>query len=64
MSQSVFALPISIEQLATVIRHMTPVDRQRLLDLVPELRQEATRFPPRTPSTRHRLLIERVQERR
>jgi hypothetical protein len=49
MSTSVFAFPISIEQLATVIRHMTSADRPRLLDLVPELRQEATRVPPCTP---------------
>ena len=47
MTTSVFALPISIEQLATVIRNMTPADRQRLLDLVPELHQEATRVAPR-----------------
>ena len=53
MSTSVLALPISIEQLATVIRRMTPADRQRLLDLVPELRQEATGSPQH--STRHRL---------
>lgn len=61
MTTSVFALPISIEQLATVIRHMTPVDRQRLLDLVPELRQEATRVPPRTPDEAQ-AAIERVRE--
>jgi hypothetical protein len=61
MTTSVFTLPISIEQLATVIRHMTPVDRQRLLDLVPELRQEATRVPPRTPDEAQ-AAIERVRE--
>jgi hypothetical protein len=42
----VLALPISMEQLATVIRHMTPADRQRLLALVPELRQEALHPSP------------------
>jgi hypothetical protein len=57
----VFALPISIEQLATVIRHMTPADRQRLLDLVPELRQEATQVSPRTLDEA-RAAIERVRE--
>jgi hypothetical protein len=61
MTTSVFALPISIEQLVTVIRHMTPADRQRLLDLVPELRQEATRVPPRTPDEAQ-AAIERVRE--
>jgi hypothetical protein len=61
MTTSVFALPISVEQLATVIRHMTPADRQRLLDLVPELRQEAIRVPPRTPDEAQ-AAIERVRE--
>jgi hypothetical protein len=61
MSTSVFALPISIEQLATVIRHMTPADRLRLLDLVPELRQEATQVSPRTLDET-RAAIERVRE--
>jgi len=48
MSQAVFALPVSVEQLAAAIRQMSPADRQRLLTLVPELRQEATQAPPRT----------------
>jgi hypothetical protein len=61
MSTSVFALPISLEQLATVIRYMTPADRQRLLDLVPELRQEATQVPPRTLDEAQ-AAIERVRE--
>jgi len=46
MSQAVFALPVSIEQLAAAIRQMSPADRQRLFTLVPELRQEATQLPP------------------
>ena len=45
MSQAVFALPVSVEQLATAIRQMSAADRQRLLILVPELRQEATQLP-------------------
>jgi hypothetical protein len=61
MSTSVFALPISIEQLATVIRRMTPADRQRLLNLVPKLRQEAIQVPPRTPDEAQ-AAIERVRE--
>jgi len=36
------ALPVSIEQVAVVIKQMSQSDRERLLDLVPELRQ---RFP-------------------
>ena len=48
MAKSVFALPVSLEQLASAIRQMSPGDRQRLLELVPELREAATRLPPRT----------------
>jgi len=40
---------------------MTPADRQRLLDLVPELRQEATQSPPRTLDEAQSV-IERVRE--
>jgi len=43
MSESVFALPVSIEQIAALIKRMSPDDRQRLFWLVPELRQEAMR---------------------
>jgi len=47
MSQSILALPVSVEQLAAVIRRMSPAERQRLLELVPELRQDATQLPAR-----------------
>jgi hypothetical protein len=33
------AMPVSFEQIVAVIRQMSSADRQRLLDLVPELRQ-------------------------
>jgi hypothetical protein len=42
MSDSVFALPVSVEQIATVIKQMSPTDQKRLLELVPNLRQIAT----------------------
>jgi hypothetical protein len=48
MAWSVFALPVSVEQIAAVIKQMNPADRQRLLSLVPELRQVAMQAPPRT----------------
>ncbi|MFM7175286.1 MAG: hypothetical protein ACKO4U_19865 [Caldilinea sp.] len=35
------ALPVSVEQVALVVKQMNKVDRQRLLNLVPELRQLA-----------------------
>ncbi|MFQ6041711.1 MAG: hypothetical protein ACE5PV_12710 [Candidatus Poribacteria bacterium] len=41
MAESVFALPVNLEQIAALIKRMSPDDRQRLLKLVPELRQEA-----------------------
>ncbi len=43
MAESVFALPVSLEQIAALIKRMCPDDRQRLFKLVPELRQEAMR---------------------
>jgi hypothetical protein len=39
MTESIVALPVSVEQIAAVIKQMSPDNRQRLLDLVPELRQ-------------------------
>jgi hypothetical protein len=48
MARSILALPISIEQLAAVIRQMNAADRQRLLALAPELRQDALQLPPHT----------------
>ena len=53
-------LPVSVEQLAAAIRHMSPADRRRLLDLVPELRQAATQLPPRTLDEA-RAAVERVR---
>src|SRR5438105_14303004 len=49
MARSVLALPSSIEQLAAVIRQMNAADRQRLLAVAPELRQDALQLPPHTP---------------
>lgn len=60
MSQAVFALPVSVEQLAAAIRQMSSADRQRLLTLVPELHQEATQLPPQTLDEAQ-TAVERVQ---
>jgi len=51
MARSVLALPISIEQLAAVIRQMSAADRQRLLTLAPELRQDVLQLPFHTPDS-------------
>lgn len=48
MADVLFALPVSVEQIALVIKQMNPNDRQRLLDLVPELRDAAIQATPRT----------------
>lgn len=47
-TSSIFALPVSVEQVATVIKQMSPADRQRLLALVPELQRTAQEEPART----------------
>jgi hypothetical protein len=48
MTTSVFALPVSIEQIAATIRQMNRQEQQRLLDLAPELRALASRPTART----------------
>lgn len=49
MSGVIFALPVSVEQIAAVIKQMNPTEQQRLLSMVPNLRQIATQSLPRTP---------------
>ncbi|MCB9078186.1 MAG: hypothetical protein H6631_11375 [Anaerolineaceae bacterium] len=48
MSDLVFALPVSVEQIAAVIKQMDEADQERLLDLVPSLRQIAAQPRVRT----------------
>lgn len=40
MTKSVLTLPVTIEQIATAIKRMSPAERQRLFELVPELQSE------------------------
>ena len=47
-TSSIFALPVSVEQVAAVIKQMGAADRQRLLTLVPELQRTAKEEPVRT----------------
>lgn len=44
MGANVFTLPVSLEQVAALIKRMRPQDRQQLLRLVPELADDATRL--------------------
>jgi len=48
MADVLFALPVSVEQIALVIKQMNPSDRQRLLDLAPELRDAVIQATSRT----------------
>ena len=41
MKANVFTLPVSLEQVAAVIKRMRPQDRQQLLAMVPELATDA-----------------------
>ena len=41
MPANVFTLPVSLEQVAAVIKRMRPQDRQQLLAMVPELATDA-----------------------
>ncbi len=60
MSGSTFALPVSVEQVAVVIKQMGPSERRRLLKLVPELRQATTQAPSRASGEVH-AAVERVR---
>lgn len=48
MPESVFALPVSVEQVAAVIRQMSPADQFHLLELVPNLFRLTATAPERT----------------
>lgn len=60
MSEIVLALPVSVEQIAIVIKQMSQTDQQRLLELVPSLRQLASPASARTIE-QTRTTIERLQ---
>lgn len=48
MAEIIFALPVSVEQIAVVIKQMNLDDQKRLLELVPTLQQAASQLPVRT----------------
>ena len=49
MAQAVFSLPVSVEQIAAVIKQMSAEERQRLFELVPEIQYQL--MGGRPPST-------------
>ena len=50
MRHTIVSMPVAIEQIAAVLRNISRAERQRLLDLVPELREELREQPGRTVS--------------
>jgi hypothetical protein len=50
MHNSIVALPVTIEQIASVVRHMSTEEQQRLLELAPELKEALRQRTPRTIS--------------
>ena len=48
MAESVFALPVSVEQVAAVIKQMSQADQLHLLELAPNLRYLASQASNRT----------------
>lgn len=39
MSRAIWPMPVSVEQIAVVVRRMSPDERRRLVELAPELRK-------------------------
>ena len=60
MSRAVWPMPASVEQIAVVVQRMSPEERRRLVELVPELRQATIQEPSRTPGEIH-AAVERVR---
>lgn len=50
MRYTIVSMPVAIEQIAAVLRNISREERRRLLDLVPELREELREQPGRTIS--------------
>ena len=48
MSRAIWPMPVSVEQIAVVVRQMSPHERRRLVELAPELRKVLA--PARTRS--------------
>jgi len=46
MTSAIVPMPVTIEQVAAVVRNMSRAERQRLLELVPDLLEKPS--PPRT----------------
>ncbi|MFN2108673.1 MAG: toxin-antitoxin system HicB family antitoxin [Anaerolineae bacterium] len=58
---TIFPLPVSLEQISLAIRRMSREEQRRLLDLAPDLREAALQVPTRTES-QAREAMARLQE--
>ena len=52
MSKAIWPMPVSVEQIAVVLRRMSPEERRRLVTLVPELREALGPVRPLTQARR------------
>lgn len=50
MTSTIVPMPVTIEQVAAVVRNMSRDERQRLLDLVPDLQETPKRRTSNVPS--------------
>ncbi len=58
---AIFPLPVSLEQIGSVIRRMSREEQRRLLNLAPDLRKAALQIPHRTES-QAREAVSRLQQ--
>lgn len=61
MSSAIVPMPVTIEQVAAVVRNMSRAERQRLLELVPDLR-ETPRGPLAQASSRGPSAVEPLRQ--
>ena len=48
MDRKIVSMPVTVDQIAAVVRHMSVEERRHLLDLVPELEEAVRQRMPRT----------------
>lgn len=60
MQSAIVSMPVTIEQVAVVVRNMSRKDRQRLLELVPELR-EAPNLLPSMQTAQDQIPVEQLR---
>lgn len=61
-ADTIFPLPVSLEQIGSVIRRMSREEQRRLLDLAPDLRVAALQIPHRTEGQAREAVLRLQQE--